>query len=198
MVVAEFPTVATALLGVRLAGLKKSVALLPGLGSEVVAGEAKEALPLLCQSSYAPLLEFSRPNHRTESERAQGHSVSLQWHSPCALLSGADCEVGDGDWSSTSGPRYLICSSFMRAGYSKTKLLARHATLLPSAPMVAELLLLLFARDATWLLPATGGEGEICGAEVATGDDCTQLTFEWELTPEVHTRASDWSAAAAG
>eukprot|EP01051_Picozoa_sp_SAG22_P028106 SAG22_NODE_9754_length_571_cov_1.510593_1_plen_130_part_10 len=80
--------------------------------------------------------------------------------------------------------RYLVAAAFQRAGYSKFKLLAKQATLLPVTPMVAELLLLLFARDASWLLPREGED--VCGVEVATGDDRTEVPFDY------HFSAEDW------
>lgn len=85
--------------------------------------------------------------------------------------------------------------------------------MLPVAPMVAELLLLLFARDASWLLPGDGS-ADVCGVpqhrlvqlqlppcfllvqpltpclyrpsgvEVAKGDDKTMVPFDFHFTAE--------------
>lgn len=84
--VVEFPTPAAAMLAVRLAGRLRKIAMLPTLaGLEV--SSSKTPVPLLCEPSYAPRLEFSRPYHKTENDRPGGHSVALNWTSPCAILS---------------------------------------------------------------------------------------------------------------
>jgi len=101
--------------------------------------------------------------------------VEADWQSACAILYDADedeaankagaapvveHDVNQNPLSAGHNPHYLVASSFLRAGYSKNKLLARQATLLPSdgqIPMAAELIMLLCAREVSWLM---------CGTEV--------------------------------
>jgi hypothetical protein len=84
--------------------------------------------------------------------------------------------------------RYLVTAGFQRAGVSKNRLLAMQPTLLSAYPMVAELTLLLFAREASWLVAtATSGnvfKTELAGAEVGSGDDSITLIFTAVLTEE--------------
>jgi hypothetical protein len=201
--VAEFPTAIDALLGVRLVGLRKRYPILGGRTTE------SGAVPMLTQPAFRPRLAFSRTAHKTEADLAEGtnrgHLVELHWQSSCALLHDADEPDAGTDGSSprsevvaghlacsptSGGARYLVSTGYLRPGYSRHRLLALHPTLLPSTPMVSELMLLVFAREVSWLVceppPQPVGEPlpaiKFAGAEVNRGDDATVLVFCRVLT----------------
>ena len=197
--VVEFPSEHAAILGVRLVGLRRQLAVFGGSRAP------GSGVPLLTDPVYSRKLSFSRPAHKTDmdhaSGEARGHLVEMHWQSCCAVLhipaniaTWIGKEDGRGAGYSTSevgmmeSRRYLVTAGFQRAGVSKNRLLAMQPTLLSAYPMVAELTLLLFAREASWLVAtATSGnvfKTELAGAEVGSGDDSITLIFTAVLTEE--------------
>ena len=197
--VVEFPSEHAAILGVRLIGLRRHIAVFGG--PRAPGG----GLPLLTDPVYSQKLFFTRPAHKTEMDHAsgetRGHLVEMHWQSCCAILhtpansatpnldevgGAANCSPRDQD--AMKARRYLVTPGFQRAGVSKNRLIAIQPTLLPAHPMVAELTLLLFAREASWLVAtATSGnvfKTELAGAEVGSGDDSITLIFTAVLTEE--------------
>ena len=65
--------------------------------------------------------------------------------------------------------------------------------------MVAELMLVLFAREVSWLVSTTTAdnafESEIAGAEVGSGDDMTTLIFASALREEDVTKLNQMRAS---
>lgn len=189
--VVEFPSEHAAVLGVRLVGLRRHLAVFGG--SRALGG----GLPLLTDPVYSRKLSFSRPAHKTEMDYAsgetRGHLVEMHWQSCCAILHTPATQAEGEDYSQHeegifNARRYLVTPGFQRAGVSKNRLLATQPTLLSSHPMVAELTLLLFAREASWLVATitTGNEfkTELAGAEVGSGDDSITLVFTAALTEQ--------------
>ena len=197
--VVEFPSEHAAILGVRLVGLRRQLAVFGG--SRAPGG----GLPLLTDPVYSRKLSFRRPAHKTEmdhaSGEARGHLVEMHWQSCCAILhisANTATRIGNEDDGaagySTSeegvmeSRRYLVTAGFQRAGVSKNRLLAIQPTLLSAYPMVAELTLLLFAREASWLVATATSRNvfktELAGAEVGSGDDTITLIFTAVLTEE--------------
>ena len=146
--IAEFPTDLAALLAVRMVGLRRQYPVLSNRGDADGAG-----VPLLTDAAFAPRLGFARLSHKTEKDLAEGtcrgHSLDLHWHSCAALLH-------DGQLTrmpSENVPnRYLLSTGYLRPGVSRNRLLALHPTMLPTAPMVAELMLVAFSREVSWLV----------------------------------------------
>lgn len=186
----EFPSEHAALLGLRILGIRKQLAVFGG--PRAPGG----GLPLLSDPVYSRKLAFTRPAHKTEMDyqngESRGHMVEMHWQSACAMLhTPANGDEGDDDGKMTAGGalggrRYLVTTGFQRAGVSKNRLLAMHPTLLSGHPMVAELTMLLFAREASWLIstttPGNVFKTELAGAEVGTGDDSITLIFTTALT----------------
>jgi hypothetical protein len=194
--VVEFPSEHAAILGVRLVGLRRQLAVFGG------ARAPGGGLPLLTDPVYSRKLAFSRPAHKTEMDResgeSRGHMVAMHWQSCCAIMhtpAAATTRTQDEYGGAAANEedmmktrRYLVTTGFQRAGVSKNRLLAMHPTLLSGHPMVAELTMLLFAREASWLVSSTTSgnvlKTELVGAEVGSGDDSVTLTFTALLTED--------------
>ena len=200
-VVAQFPTAEEALLAVRLVGMRRQY---PIMSAKAEGG----GVPLVTNAEFMPRLAFGRPAHKTQADldcgTNRGHLVELHWHSSTALLHEKPSAAvagtslgshGDG-WQPPLQPGapgserscYLLSTGFLRPGYSTHRLLAMHPTLLPTddgdqrsghGPMVAELMILAFAREVSWLI---GLDSELAGAEVGSGDDATLLLFTTALS----------------
>ena len=223
--VSEFPSEHGAVLGTRLVGLRRQMAIFGGPRAP------SGGLPMLCEPVYARRLAFSRPAHKTdmdlESGESRGHMVEMHWQSSCAILHMPATVEDDG--ASPRRPsqqgderRYLVATGFQRAGLSRceklvhcpsflvsagldteracrNRLIAMQPTMLPGQPMVAELMLVLFAREVSWLVSTTTAdnafESEIAGAEVGSGDDMTTLIFASALREEDVTKLNQMRAS---